>query len=55
MWSSQAGGGRYDALLETFGGDRLPAVGFGFGDVTARRFEIWNMPELKWSNNRVGV
>lgn len=27
-----AGGGRYDRLLETFGGDPLPAVGFGFGD-----------------------
>ena len=27
-----AGGGRYDALLETFGGDPTPAVGFGFGD-----------------------
>merc|ERR1711957_332039 len=27
-----AGGGRYDRLLETFGGDPTPAVGFGFGD-----------------------
>ena len=27
-----AGGGRYDRLLETFGGDSTPAVGFGFGD-----------------------
>jgi histidyl-tRNA synthetase len=27
-----AGGGRYDKLLETFGGDALPAAGFGFGD-----------------------
>jgi histidyl-tRNA synthetase len=27
------GGGRYDGLLETLGGPRLPAVGFGFGDV----------------------
>ncbi|KAH8055142.1 histidyl-trna synthetase [Aureococcus anophagefferens] len=26
------GGGRYDKLLESFGGDALPAVGFGFGD-----------------------
>jgi len=26
------GGGRYDALLETFGGESMPAVGFGFGD-----------------------
>jgi histidyl-tRNA synthetase len=27
-----AGGGRYDKLLETFGGDPTPAIGFGFGD-----------------------
>mmetsp|Transcript_28295 Transcript_28295/g.42787 ORF Transcript_28295/g.42787 Transcript_28295/m.42787 type:complete len:503 (-) Transcript_28295:264-1772(-) len=27
-----AGGGRYDKLLETFGGDPTPACGFGFGD-----------------------
>ncbi len=27
------GGGRYDHLLSTFGGDDLPACGFGFGDV----------------------
>ncbi|CAM9589385.1 unnamed protein product [Ascophyllum nodosum] len=26
------GGGRYDALLESFGGEPLPAAGFGFGD-----------------------
>lgn len=26
------GGGRYDQLLSTFGGDDLPACGFGFGD-----------------------
>ena len=28
-----AGGGRYDRLIETFGGPALPAVGFGMGDV----------------------
>ncbi len=27
------GGGRYDSLLSTYGGDSIPAVGFGFGDV----------------------
>jgi histidyl-tRNA synthetase len=27
------GGGRYDRLLELVGGDPLPAVGFGMGDV----------------------
>lgn len=26
------GGGRYDKLLESMGGEALPAVGFGFGD-----------------------
>ena len=28
-----AGGGRYDKLIETFGGPATPAVGFGMGDV----------------------
>lgn len=28
------GGGRYDDLLSLFGGDKVPAVGFGMGDVT---------------------
>jgi histidyl-tRNA synthetase len=28
-----AGGGRYDKLMETFGGQAVPMVGFGFGDV----------------------
>ncbi len=27
------GGGRYDSLLSAFGGESIPAVGFGFGDV----------------------
>ncbi len=27
-----AGGGRYDKLLQSFGGDPTPAAGFGFGD-----------------------
>ncbi|MGH0036674.1 MAG: histidine--tRNA ligase [Myxococcota bacterium] len=27
------GGGRYDGLLESLGGPRVPAAGFGFGDV----------------------
>jgi histidyl-tRNA synthetase len=30
------GGGRYDNLLEIFGEEKLPTVGFGFGDVTIR-------------------
>lgn len=28
-----AGGGRYDRLMESFGGQAMPMVGFGFGDV----------------------
>ncbi len=28
-----AGGGRYDGLVELFGGPRMPAMGFGMGDV----------------------
>jgi len=28
-----AGGGRYDGLIEMFGGPSIPAVGFGMGDV----------------------
>lgn len=30
---SVAGGGRYDKLIESYGGNSLPAVGFGMGDV----------------------
>lgn len=32
------GGGRYDNLTALFGGDAIPAVGFGMGDVTMRDF-----------------
>lgn len=32
------GGGRYDNLVDLFGGDSVPAVGFGMGDVTIRDF-----------------
>ncbi|HQU07630.1 MAG: histidine--tRNA ligase [Parcubacteria group bacterium 21-54-25] len=32
------GGGRYDKLLSLFGGDQIPAVGFGMGDVTLADF-----------------
>ena len=41
------GGGRYDGLLEQFGGEKIPAVGCAMGDVIARNFlESHNlMPE----------
>lgn len=32
------GGGRYDNLMEIFGAEKVPAVGFGMGDVTMRDF-----------------
>lgn len=32
------GGGRFDDLLSLFGEDKVPAVGFGMGDVTMRDF-----------------
>lgn len=32
------GGGRYDDLLDIFGSEKVPAFGFGAGDVTARDF-----------------
>lgn len=35
---SMFGGGHYDRLLELFGGEPIPAVGFGMGDVTAHDF-----------------
>lgn len=46
---SMFGGGRYNDLLDIFGGEKIPAVGFGMGDVTAKNFlEIRNkLPNLK--------
>ena len=39
------GGGRYDNLLEMFGVDPVPTVGFGMGDITIRDFlETHNLP-----------
>ncbi|MFH0845837.1 MAG: histidine--tRNA ligase [Patescibacteria group bacterium] len=32
------GGGRYDDLLDLFGEEKIPAVGFGMGDVTTQEF-----------------
>ena len=43
------GGGRYDDLMDIFGARKVPSVGFGAGDVTARDFmETHNLlPEYK--------
>ncbi|HVY67672.1 MAG TPA: histidine--tRNA ligase [Patescibacteria group bacterium] len=38
------GGGRYDDLVGIFGVDKVPGVGFGWGDVTTRDFlETYNL------------
>ena len=43
------GGGRYDNLTSLFGGDKIPAVGFGMGDLPVRNFLETHklLPELK--------
>jgi histidyl-tRNA synthetase len=43
------GGGRYDDLLDIFGAEKVPAVGFGKGDVTMRdMLETYSLlPEYK--------
>lgn len=42
------GGGRYDNLLEIFGVDPVPTVGFGMGDITMRDFlETHGLPISK--------
>ncbi|MBX4195552.1 ATP phosphoribosyltransferase regulatory subunit [Candidatus Parcubacteria bacterium] len=42
------GGGRYDNLLEVFGVDPIPTVGFGMGDITIRDFlETHKLPTHK--------
>ncbi len=46
---SISGGGRYDDLVSLFVDDKIPANGFGLGDVTFRDFlETWNLlPQLE--------
>lgn len=47
------GGGRYDDLLNIFGDEKIPAVGFGMGDVTTRDvLQTYNLlPEYKPATN----
>lgn len=49
---SMFGGGRYDGLVEQFGVEAVPTVGFGMGDVTFQNFLIAHklVPELNQSN-----
>eukprot|EP01035_Chromulina_nebulosa_P018029 gene18029-23670_t len=49
------GGGRYDNLLESLGGDSTPAVGFGFGDAVI--VELLKMKNLipDFSKNDIDV
>mmetsp|Transcript_2630 Transcript_2630/g.3871 ORF Transcript_2630/g.3871 Transcript_2630/m.3871 type:complete len:317 (-) Transcript_2630:277-1227(-) len=51
------GGGRYDKLLGTFGGEDLPAVGFGFGDAVIAELLMSKglMPSFKSANIPVVV
>jgi histidyl-tRNA synthetase len=48
-----AGGGRYDKLLETFGGEPTPAAGFGFGDAVI--VELLKDRDLLPSFDSIGV
>jgi len=43
-----AGGGRYDNLVDIFGGDPCPGIGFGMGDVVLELFlrKLNKIPEL---------
>ncbi len=46
------GGGRYDDLVESFGGEPTPAVGFGMGDVV---LELMMREEGVWPEERTRV
>lgn len=52
-----AGGGRYDKLLESFGGEAIPAVGFGFGDaVIVELLKVKGlMPDVSGAGPEVAV
>jgi histidyl-tRNA synthetase len=42
------GGGRYDSLLSSYGGEPVPAIGFGFGDVVILELlaDLKRLPKL---------
>lgn len=50
------GGGRYDELTGVFGANKVPAVGFGMGDVTARDFlETHKLLPFLYSTTKVQI
>ncbi len=50
------GGGRYDDLLDIFGARKIPAVGFGMGDVTAKDFlEVHDLLPQYTSSTQVHI
>ncbi len=51
------GGGRYDNLLESYGGERITAVGLGFGDVVITEIlaEKGLLPDLRWKLDYVVI
>ncbi len=50
------GGGRYDDLLQIFGEEKVPTVGFGLGDVTMRDFlEVHNLLPIYKSSTEIMI
>jgi histidyl-tRNA synthetase len=51
------GGGRYDGLIEIFGVDHLPVVGFGMGDVSLNNFlQTHNLlPQLRAETDAIAI
>lgn len=50
------GGGRYDDLLDLFGGEKVPAVGFGAGDIVAQDLmETYGMKVESESPADIGI
>lgn len=50
-----AGGGRYDQLLQTFGGQQQPCAGFGFGDAVIMELlkDLHLLPQFEHKVNKV--
>ena len=50
------GGGRYDDLLSIFGGDKVPAVGFGMGDVVIKDIlETYQLMPVQTNKTKLAV